>query len=120
VGGSSAQSALAGKTCPKATFRFCALFRYAADSGREAPLPFMSALTPIAEVARRRWHFRFVPQPDIPAVLVGPDNPFPIVSARPSPAQEIRRISFSYGHVLNCRLCDKKARQEAVCFHLRL
>ena len=33
---------------------------YAADAGREAPLPFMSALTPIAEVARRRWHFFYV------------------------------------------------------------
>jgi len=35
------------------------------DAGREAPLPFMSALTPIAEVARRRWHFRFVPQAEV-------------------------------------------------------
>jgi hypothetical protein len=36
--GSSAQSALAGKTCPKATFRCCALVRFTPESGsRERP-----------------------------------------------------------------------------------
>ena len=31
----------------------------------------MSALPPITEVARRRWHFRFVPQAEVAMPVVG-------------------------------------------------